>query len=55
MTILRSGTTKKYSDGWEKAFGKKSSKTGSAAKASETAAKKKAAKRKPAKKKAKKK
>ena len=27
MTILRSGATKKYSENWAKAFGKKKSKT----------------------------
>lgn len=45
MTIVRVGTTKKYADGWETAFGKGKGKAGPAAK---KAAAKKAAK-KPAK------
>jgi hypothetical protein len=49
VTIVRVGTTKKYSDGWEAAFGKSSGKKKAAAKPT------KAAKKKPAKKTAKKK
>lgn len=57
MSIIRVGTTKKYADGWEAAFGggkKKSAKpTKKAAKASKPAkAAAKSAKAKPAKKKA---
>ncbi|MEX0678190.1 MAG: hypothetical protein WD063_13995 [Pirellulales bacterium] len=42
MTIVRVGTTKKYADGWETAFGKGKRKVGPAAK---KAAAKKAAKK----------
>lgn len=47
MTILRSGTSKKYSDNWGAAFGEKKSK----AKPKATAKKKKVAKKKKSKKK----
>ena len=47
MTIVRVGTTKKYSDGWAGAFGKGKNKT-------EPAAKTKKVTKKPAKKKARK-
>jgi hypothetical protein len=53
VTIVRVGTNKKYSDGWEAAFGKGSAKRKStAAKAKKSAGKKPArssAKKKPAK------
>lgn len=51
MTIVRVGATKKYSDGWQTAFGKGKKKTAPAAKAKKAAAKKPAkasAKKKPA-------
>ena len=64
MTILRSGTTQKYSDNWGAAFGQKKSRSaaskgnstgsaqnGVAGKKKKKAAKKKAAKKKAAKKK----
>ena len=44
MTILRSGSTKQYSENWAKAFGKKKTKAASKSKA--TAKKKSPAKKK---------
>ncbi len=40
MTIVRVGTTKKYSDGWESAFGKSKGKNTAAAGAKTSKAKK---------------
>ena len=59
MTIVRVGTTKKYSEGWEAAFSKRGKKTAAAPKKAQKKAVKKspksatkpAAKKKPAKKK----
>ena len=50
MTIVRVGANKKYSDGWESAFGKGKKKTAPAAAAKKTAAKKSAKKKSKAKK-----
>ena len=52
MTIVRVGTTPKYSDNWAKAFGKgnKSAAAAPAAKPAKKAAAKASAKKKPAKK-----
>lgn len=50
MTIVRVGATKKYSDGWESAFGKKSRKKQSTSSKAKKPVKKKPA-RSPAKKK----